>query len=117
MVKDDLEAVTFETVLEAGRKKDRVALDVFDLIGHKLGVRIAFLVDLFNPALVILGGDIVYAEELILNPVREVVSRLAFEVPAQAVSIRLADLRGEFGSCVGASYLVLSNLLQPVGGF
>ena len=115
MVKDNLEAVTFDTVMEAARKKDRVALDVFDQIGHKLGARIAFLVDFLNPELVILGGDIVYAEELILTPVREAVARLAFEVPAQTVAIRLADVRGEFGACIGASYLVLSNLLQPVG--
>lgn len=117
MVKDDLEAVTFDTVLEAARKKDRVALDVFDQIGHKLGARIAFLVNFLNPELVILGGDIVYSEELILTPVREAVSHLAFEVPAQNVAIRLAEVRGEFGACVGASYLVLSNLLQPIGGF
>lgn len=117
MVQDDLEAVTFDTVLEAARKKDRVALDAFDQIGHKLGARIAFLVDFLNPGLVILGGDIVYAEDLILAPIRNVISRLAFEVPAQTVSIRLADLRGEFGACVGASYLVLSNFLQPAGVF
>ena len=115
MVKENLDSVTFETVLEAARKKDAVAIDAFNLIGRRLGVRIAFLVDLLNPQLVILGGDIVYAEELILTPLRDTVSRLAFEVPAQTVSIRLADLRGEFGSCVGASYLVLSNLLQPTG--
>lgn len=115
MVKDNLEAVTFDTVLEAARKKDRVALDAFERIGRTVGIRIAFLVDFLNPELVVLGGDIVYAEELILTPIRDTVSRLAFEVPAQSVAIRLAELRGEFGACAGSSYLVLSHLLQPAG--
>ncbi len=115
MVKDNLGAITTDVVLEAARKNDRVSLDVLQAVAHKLGIRIAFLVNLLNPELVILGGDLVHAEELLLNPVREVVGNFAFEVPAQTVTIKLSELRGEFAGCIGASFLVLSNLFAPSG--
>ncbi|MBI4435803.1 MAG: ROK family transcriptional regulator [Candidatus Omnitrophica bacterium] len=117
MVKDNLAAITTDTVIEAARKNDRVSLEVLQEVARKLGVRIAFLVNFMNPELVILGGDLVHAENLLLDPIREVVGHLAFEVPAQTVTIKLSELRGEFGGCVGASFLVLSNLFTPTGLF
>lgn len=115
MVNDNLGAITTDTVIEAAQKNDRVSLDVLGEVARKLGVRIAFLVNLLNPELVILGGDLVHAGELLLKPLREVVSNFAFEVPAQTVTVKLSELRGEFGGCVGASFLVLSNLFTPAG--
>ena len=117
MVNDNLGAITMETVVEAAQKNDRVSLDVLSHVARKLGVRIAFLVNLLNPELVILGGDLVHAGDSLLNPLREVIGNFAFEVPAQTVTVKLSELRGEFGGCVGASFLVLSNLFTPTGLF
>lgn len=115
MVNDNLGAITMEKVVEAAQKNDRVSLDVVGNVARKLGVRIAFLVNLLNPELVVLGGDIVQAGDVFLKPLREVVGNFAFEVPAQTVTLKLSELRGEFGGCVGASFLVLSHLFSPTG--
>jgi len=115
MVDGNLGAITLDTVIEGARKNDRVCLDVLGGVARKLGVRISFLVNLLNPELVILGGDLVHAGDAFLNPLREVVGHFAFEVPAQTVTVKLSELRGEFGGCVGSSFLVLSNLFTPAG--
>ena len=115
MVNDNLGAITVDTVIEAAQKNDRVSLDVLAHVARKLGVRIAFLVNLLNPELVILGGDLVHAGESLLGPLRETVETFAFEVPAQTVTVKFSELRGEFGGCVGASFLVLSSLFTPSG--
>lgn len=115
MVNDNLGAITVETVIEAAQKNDRVSLDVLAHVARRLGVRIAFLVNLLNPELVILGGDLIHTGEALLTPLREVIGTFAFEVPAQTVTVKFSELRGEFGGCVGASFLVLSNLFTPAG--
>ncbi|MFH1857587.1 MAG: ROK family transcriptional regulator [Candidatus Omnitrophota bacterium] len=115
MVNDNLSAVTVDAVFEAAQKGDRLSLDVLSQVARKLGVQISFLVNFVNPELVILGGDLVHAGEALMKPLREVVGAFAFEVPAQTVTLKLSELRGEFGGCIGACFLVLSNFFSPAG--
>ncbi len=115
MVNDNLGAITVDTVIDAAQKGDRLSLDVLEEVAKRLGVRVAFLVNFLNPELVVLGGDLVHAGDPFLKPLRETIGNFAFESPAQTVTVKFSDLRGEFGGCVGASFLVLSNLFSPAG--
>lgn len=67
----DATRVTGHVVTEAARAGDPTALRLLDEVGEWLGVGVANLVAAFDPALVVVGGGLSEAGELLLGPARE----------------------------------------------
>jgi len=103
------ENVTAEIVIEAARQNDKIAIEILEKAGLNLGVRIAYLINLFNPEIVILGGGMERAGDLVLEPVKRMVRRLAFEEPASMVKIIPSRL-GENAVSLGAASLVIREI-------
>ena len=72
---------------ELAHDGDRAARDVVALIGMRLGVGIAGLVNLLNPSVVVVGGGLVAAGEMLLEPARTVVRERALPPSRDVVSI------------------------------
>ncbi|MDN4172982.1 ROK family protein [Nocardioides sp. SOB77] len=71
----DPEAVVGPMVTEAAERGDRVAAAAFASVGDWLGVGIANLVAAFDPALVVVGGGVSAADDLLLDPARRALTR------------------------------------------
>ena len=82
-----VEDIMLSTVIKAAESGDRVAIDLIESAGINLGTRIAYLINLFNPEVVVIGGGIEKAGEMLLGPIRRTVRKLAFEEPASKVRI------------------------------
>ncbi len=109
----DLDSITPEIVIEAAKAKDKVAKEIVENAGSNLGIRIAYLVNLFNPEVVVIGGGIEQAGELLLGPVRKSVRNLAFEEPANTVKIVPSRL-GDSAVALGAAALVLREIFAQI---
>jgi len=92
---------TAEAGVLAAQDGDDQALDGLAEIGHWLGIGIANLIVVLNPDRVVLGGGIANAGELLLDPIREEVSRRVRVTNLDAVEIVNADL-GTWAGAVGA---------------
>jgi glucokinase len=66
----DPDTLTGPMVTAAAERGDSLALQAFDEIGEWLGVGIANLVAAFDPELVVVGGGVSAAGELLLEPAR-----------------------------------------------
>ena len=55
--------------------------------GSNLGVRVAYLVNIFNPDIVVMGGGVEKAGDVFMDAVKGTVKRFAFEEPAGLVKI------------------------------
>ncbi len=69
--------LTIPLVVEAAGQGDRVALEALRETGRYLGIGIANLINAFNPELVVFGGILSRAQEFLLPPIQEEVSRRA----------------------------------------
>jgi predicted NBD/HSP70 family sugar kinase len=103
------ENVSASMIIEAARQNDEEAIKILEKAGLNLGVRIAYLINLFNPEIVILGGGMERAGDLILEPIKRMVRRLAFEEPASMVRIIPSRL-GENAVSLGAASLVIREI-------
>lgn len=74
--------------------------------GRYLGFGVASLCNLVNPRLVLIGGDLAQAGDLLLQPLREAVERYAIPDAAQLVTVGPGAL-GERAEALGALALVL----------
>jgi predicted NBD/HSP70 family sugar kinase len=81
--------------------------------GRELGAKIAYLVNIFNPQLVIIGGKLPQADDTFLETVRRTVSRCSFRESASIVRIIPAGL-AEDATALGAASLVIEAALANI---
>jgi glucokinase len=86
---------------EAG---DGAAVALFAEAGHRLGQAVGNLVNVLDPDLVIIGGGVARAGDLILGPCREMVPGLVLAAEARRVPIVPAEL-GNLAASLGAATL------------
>jgi glucokinase len=67
--------LTGQSITEAAREGDPVALTAFNTTGQWLGAGIASLAVLLDPACVVIGGGVIEAGEILLKPTRESLER------------------------------------------
>lgn len=96
------EAITSEAVARAAGDGDPLAREVFAGAAAALGVGITNLVNLLNPALVIVGGGVSRAGDLLFAPVRRIVQEESFDRPGAAVRVVPAALGDDVG-VIGAA--------------
>ena len=75
-------------VAAAAADGDEVAIEVLGEAGRKLGVAASWLVNLFNPEMLVVGGEVAGAGEHLLEPLREEVSRHTLRQAFDRVEIR-----------------------------
>jgi glucokinase len=100
--------LTGKHLTEAARTGDPVALAAFNTTGEWLGAAIASYCSLFDPQMVIIGGGVVDAGEILLAPARESYERLLpFSGKRPFAQIIPATLGNDAG-LIGAADLALN---------
>jgi glucokinase len=103
--------LTGPLVTELAFDGDAAALEVLELIGTRLGVAIASFVNIFNPQVVVLGGGVIAAGELLLKPARATVAARALTPSRDEVKIVGAHFGVEAGM-IGAASLAFDGVTQ-----
>ena len=106
-----LEHLQPEMVEQAARAKDPLALDIMQTAGRYLGVGIANLLHIFNPEIVVIGGGVSRAGELIFNPIHQEVEKRAMPAFRARVSIVPSPLGDDVG-LYGAVALALAQATE-----
>lgn len=110
-VKGKIEDISLDIIIEAAKEGDSVASNLIEDAGVNLGIRVAYFINLFNPEVVVIGGGVERAGELLLNPVKRTVKKLAFEEPASIVKI-VPSILGENAVALGAASLVVREVFM-----
>ena len=113
LIKGDPKLITKEVVIEAAKKNDKLAVELIENAGRDLGTRIAYLVNLFNPAVVIIGGGMERAGDILLDPVKAAVKKFSFEEPSSTVKI-IPSLLGEDAIVLGVAALAVREVFVQV---
>ncbi len=72
-------------------------------VGYKLGKYIAGLINIFNPELVIIGGQVAETEGFIMLPIRSSVKKYSLNLvnkDTQIISSKLKNKTGIIGACM-----------------
>ncbi len=69
MIEGDLSKLNIRIIMEAARKGDQFAIDMLARIGEALGKGLAILIHLFNPELIIIGGEMSRAADYLISPI------------------------------------------------
>jgi glucokinase len=112
LVENDLNAVTPEVIARAAREGDPVACEIFERAGFYLGIGVANLITVISPRMVIIGGGVAQAGELLLHPLRRTVVDRVRLTPMDHVQIVRAQLGTDAG-LVGAAAWAARRAMRP----
>jgi len=104
MAGGDVAKITKEIVIAAAKKRDKLAVELVTNAARNLGVRVAYLVNIFNPDIVVIGGGVEKSGEVFMDAVKETVKKFSFEEPASIVKI-VPTLLEENAVVLGAAAL------------
>jgi glucokinase len=93
-------------VIDGALDGDQDCIDALAIVGRHLGVGIANYVNIFNPDVVVVGGGIMAAGEILLGVARDEAGRRALRPPWGEVEVVAAELGNDAG-VLGAAALVL----------
>jgi glucokinase len=99
---NDLNNITLEIVVQAAQQGDAVALEIFEQAGAYLGMAVANTLLTISPRRVVFAGGAAAAGELLLGPVRRLVSERVHLVPVDQVEFVRATL-GDDGGLLGSA--------------
>ncbi|MEG2790401.1 MAG: ROK family transcriptional regulator [Odoribacter sp.] len=101
--------ITLESVIEASRHDDIFAIELLQKAGEKTGEGLSTLIHLFNPELIVIGGEITGAGELITASIRQAIDKYAFTRMKNQCEIKLSHLNDQ--ACIyGTLALVMKQL-------
>ena len=109
VVKEDLSAITVQHVLDGARERDGVCISVVRDTAKYLGMAAANVVAVSDPEMLILGGIMASAADVLLDLVRTEVARRLPRTVLDALTIVPAAL-GEEAPAIGAARLAAAAL-------
>jgi glucokinase len=95
------EAVTARLLAEAASQGDPLARELWDQIGQDLGIALGNAIGILSPQLIVLGGGVARAGELLFEPARRTIRQRVFVVPVDQIPIvptALGDDTGLYGA-------------------
>ncbi|MBL7130066.1 MAG: ROK family transcriptional regulator [Candidatus Omnitrophica bacterium] len=104
-----VENLNLKNIFEAVHLEDLLALDIVKKAARRLGMKIAFLVNLLNPQTVIIGGGLEEAGMPFIDEIRRTVSEWSFEEASSAVKIIPSRL-GENAVALGAANFIVREV-------
>ena len=93
-----VDGLTGEHLTSAAKDGDPVAIAAFNTTGHWIGALVASLEAALDPAKIVIGGGVIAAGEILLNPIRESMAQLSlFRGRRSAPEIVAATLGNDAG--------------------
>ncbi|KAA5837985.1 ROK family protein [Saccharopolyspora hirsuta] len=99
-------------VVHAATRGDRTAVELLVTAAHHIGTLLATLVSFYNPSLVIIGGGVAKAGDLLLATIRQNVYQRSLPLATRELRIEQSTLHDRAG-LTGAAFMVLDELFTP----
>ncbi len=112
LVNNDLSKIEISIVIQAANSGDQFAISIFNNVGHWLGRGIAYLLQIFNPELIIIGGRVADANQFILTPIQQAIQTYSNRDISNNTDIKISELGSKAGTIGIAAYALEKILLS-----
>ena len=106
-----LEKISTEGIAKLAANNDELALQVFNQAADYLGLAIASVANMFNPAAIVLGGRVMKSGRFFTERIRQVFNREVIQQPNRKINLLQSKL-GDEAAVKGATSLILSEVLN-----
>ena len=106
------EDITLQDILDAIAKEDVLSLATLQHIADELGKQLAGIINIFNPEMLVIGGEMSVTGDYLTLPVNMGIKKYSLNImneDSQIVTSELKDLAGITGACLMARHRLLSE--------
>ena len=99
----DIQNLKLSDIIKATNQEDTLCIEVVEEVSEKLGRYIAGLINIFNPELVIIGGQVAETDGFVLMPIRSAIRKYSLNLVNKDSQIELSKLQnkaGVYGACL-----------------
>jgi predicted NBD/HSP70 family sugar kinase len=111
LIDHDPNKIEIRKVVQAAIMGDQFSISVLANVGHWLGKGMAYLIQIFNPELIILGGRMSEANQFILPPIQQSIQIFCNPELGNDIEIRVSELGSQAG-IQGVVALLLEHVLD-----
>jgi glucokinase-like ROK family protein len=111
LIGEDTGKIEISKVVQAAMMGDQYSISILANVGHWLGKGFAYLIQIFNPELIILGGRISEANQFILPPIRQSIQNFCLPDLGNELEIKVSELGSQAG-IQGVAALLLEYVLD-----
>lgn len=105
---DNLDA---RMILEAANKGDQFSIELLEKAGNYLGLGIGYLINIFNPQKIILGGGITFANPYLMNSIISTAMKQSLRHINKSVQFEISSLGFKSGA-IGVAMLAVKDLFE-----
>ena len=106
LVNGDLDKTDITIIIEAANRGDQFAISIFSDVGYWLGKGIVYLIQIFNPELIVLGGRVAEASQFIIAPIQQAINTFSNRDISNDTEIKFSALGQKAGPIGAAAYAV-----------
>ena len=103
--------ITLKLILKAAEQGDQFAIGILSKIGFDLGKGISSLLQILNPEMVILSGQLANAGTYLTTPIEQAMHQYAFAIIREGMELTISEL-GENVSLLGNVINVMESLFE-----
>jgi len=111
LIDGDLEKIEIRKVVKAALMGDQFSISILANVGQWLGKGLAYLIQIFNPDLIILGGRMSEANPFILPPIQQSIQIFCNPELSNEIEIKVSELGSQAG-IQGVAALLLERVLD-----
>lgn len=102
--------IHIDDIIAAAKKDDTLSIELIEEAGEKIGKSIAFLINIFNPELVIIGGNMSRAGDYIMLPLKAATNKFSLNLVYKDTKFRLSQM-GQGAGALGAAMLIRNKII------
>ncbi len=107
---DRHETIHIDSIISAAKSDDNLSIELIEEAGEKIGKAVAFLINIFNPESVIVGGAMAAAGDYIMLPMKSATNKYSLNLVYKDTKFRLSTM-SESASALGVAMLIRNKVL------
>ncbi|MFR9611280.1 MAG: ROK family transcriptional regulator [Rikenellaceae bacterium] len=107
---DRHEPIHIDSIIGAAKSDDNLSIELIEEAGEKVGKAVAFLINIFNPETVIVGGSMSAAGDYIMLPMKSATNKYSLNLVYKDTKFRLSTMN-EGANALGVAMLIRNKVL------
>lgn len=111
--KENPEKITPDNVIDSARSGDEFCISILNEIGTAMGKGLSYIIQLLNPAVIVISGPLSRANQFVLYPIQQSLNRLCLEKISGNTRIVISDM-GDQSALLGTAEMVFQKIFSDV---
>ncbi len=107
---DRHEPIHINDIIDAAKNDDNLSIELIEEAGEKIGKAVAFLINIFNPETVVVGGSMSAAGDYVMLPLKSATNKYSLNLVYKDTKFRVSTM-GPNANAWGVAMLIRNKIL------